>query len=131
MFSISNVVKKYPVLSVAWLTILVTRVSLLLATWLTPRQLWMEDSWHHFYTGVLLVALAVFLLRAGWYRKILLGIGLGLMLDQLCIPLIIFFGYEMVDYWSVEAYWLLFLGLIGSWLVTVAYSNFSRRGKQL
>lgn len=116
-------------------TIFLTRV-FLFVVWKTPfMDAQQRDSWHHSYTGLILVVLAVLLPPK--YRWYLVGIGLGLFIDESYF-LHKFIGITAcAGYWSIQAYasivvWLLLL----YWFLRTRYWQHmqrylvSKRGKK-
>jgi hypothetical protein len=80
-------------------TVLITRVAL----WISWDQSYMEgmkeDSWHHAYTGVLMLIAVMLIFRKNLKAKVIFsGIAVGLIFDELTTFLCLF-NYH-IDYWS-------------------------------
>lgn len=58
--------------------------------------------WHHFHTGLVLLALGLFLPKRFVPRVLVLGIGAGLTIDEITLPLFQA-GFEQFTYWSAYA----------------------------
>ncbi len=83
-------------------TIFIMRVFVFTAS-MSPSLYWIfQDRSYHAYYGLLLIIFSLFLKR---FRKwsIVLGIGLGLLLDDIGVIKYVFTGlphYPVLDYWS-------------------------------
>lgn len=68
---------------ITFLTVIVSRAFLWIfrdAAWFAPI---VTDSWHHAYTGVILVIISLLLKKQPKIRFFVLGIGLGLAIDEI------------------------------------------------
>lgn len=84
-----------------FLTIAATRIVLFFAWSSEQFSGQVADGWHHIYTGAVLMLLSFVVPKK--YSKIVLGIGLGLFLDEL-IHLFHLLGIvEETDYWSAPS----------------------------
>jgi hypothetical protein len=68
-----------------------------------------QDSWHHFYTGVLLVLVAFCIPKK--YRVYVTSIGVGLFVDELVHAASLLGLTKCFDYWSGESYVGILIGL--------------------
>ena len=82
--------------------ILITKL-ILFSVW--NRQImnhFLVDSWHHMYTGILLIIIAK--MWKSKYSYILLSIGFGLFLDEFIHVFHLLHIINEVDYWSALSY---------------------------
>jgi len=82
-------------------TIILTRI-ILLIFW---NNLFMivqkQDNWHHIYTGLIILVISKF--SKSKISSILYGIGIGLFLDEFIHVFHLMGIIESVDYWSLQS----------------------------
>ncbi len=84
------------------LTILVTRITLFIVWDTDFMKPQLEDSWHHLYTGIILI---LFTLPFSQHlMKVLRAVGIGLFIDESAHVIHILFGMKDSSYWSWEFY---------------------------
>ncbi len=86
---------------ITFLTIAVTRIVLFFVWSSAQFTGQMTDGWHHIYTGVILMLLSLAVPKK--YSKVVLGIGLGLFLDELIHVFHLLGIVEETDYWSATS----------------------------
>ncbi|PIR62704.1 MAG: hypothetical protein COU65_01830 [Candidatus Pacebacteria bacterium CG10_big_fil_rev_8_21_14_0_10_42_12] len=97
-------------LSITFFTIIITRLVLYFSWSSAPMELFIYDSWHHMYTGVLLMIISILLPKK--ISKAIAAIGLGLFLDEL-IHLFHLMGLTTAhDYWSFVTISTTILGIL-------------------
>lgn len=91
-----------------YLTTVLTVVIARLLVWGLPKvgisaPFYVEGfRWHHFHTGLVLLALGFLLPKRFTPRVFVLGIGAGLAIDEITLPLFQA-GFEQFTYWSAYA----------------------------
>lgn len=104
------------------ITIVVTRISLLLAWNSAVMHNQLSDGWHHMYTGAIIVAISRIIPQQ--YKYVVEGIGIGLFLDEIIhVPHLLGLT-NGTDYWSLQAWISLFLGVLSYW----AFLNWRNKG---
>jgi len=103
------------VIKIVLITIAATRI-FLYVTWnsifLTSQKV---DSWHHMYTGAILIVLSLALSKR--CRVIGIGVGLGLFLDEFIHLFHILGITKTTDYWSSKSIIATTIGVIISAIV--------------
>jgi hypothetical protein len=59
--------------------------------------------WHHFYTGIVMTIIGFLIPRPRIVRSLLLGVGLGLVIDEIWLPLQLTI-FPQITYWSAASF---------------------------
>lgn len=103
---------------IIFITIALIRLSLLFLLLFFSKQTISiySDNFHHYYIGLLLCFLALFKFNKK-IKIILLGVGLGLIIDEIMLPLYLLNIWHQ-DYWS-------FLGMIPVFIALLTIEIFT------
>lgn len=96
--TISNYQRRVLEIAIIFLTIIITRIGLWINWDTALMQIAKADTWHHAYTGLVIIAISLTFSKYKLIKTIFLAIGLGLLFDEITLPLC-WIGYP-VDYWS-------------------------------
>ncbi|RJQ38485.1 hypothetical protein C4559_01710 [Candidatus Microgenomates bacterium] len=97
-------------INVALITILLTRLFLFLFLFFPANNWIYKDTFHHYYLGLALLLISL-LLKRRKIKNVVMGIGLGLIIDEIMLP------FYLIGIWKVE-YWS-FWGIFPTMLVFV------------
>lgn len=103
-------------------TIIVTRAILFIAWNNMLFQYQKIDNWHHMYTGAVLMLLS--LIAPKKYSHLVLGVGLGLFIDELIHLFHLLKLTGATDYWSMKSIGTTIIGLL---LVCVIDKLFAKK----
>lgn len=80
------------------------------------------SRWHHAQTGLIVIVLGLILSRLTKWYPVIIGIGLGLVLDEPNIVLT-WFGFAEVSYWDPVTILTSFTSLINLRIVSIFVAN--------
>ena len=120
---VKSFIKKNVLFLLMMSTIIVTRVILYFMWEKAIMEPQIADSWHHLYTGIILVLAT--LPFSHHFAQIIRAIGIGLFIDE-CIHLYhILFNIPVMDYWSWESLVAIIIGvfLMGTYYYKIDLST--------
>lgn len=108
--TVINFKNRNPYFVVMITTIIITRILLFLLWESAVMKPQIDDSWHHIYTGILLILATIpFSTR---FAHIIRAIGFGFFTDESIHIYHLLFTVETISYWSWESWLALLLGTI-------------------